>query len=443
MIKPSSIQTVKDRLDIVSIVGHFIKLDRNNKACCPFHTEKTPNFSVDAKKEIFKCFGCGEGGDAIAFVMKHEKLSFIEAIKKIADIIGVQVEYEEIRDAKKCEGEKSLRERMDSLLDFAIETYSKQLWNLDQEHPARKYLHQRKLTQNDIVEWQLGWAGTDWRLITPIIINKNLYTPAEKLGIVKRSKNDHSNYDAYRSRLIIPIQDHHGKYIGLGGRYIKIDAVADEGKDYPKYINPLESELYNKSRVLYGLSRAIKAINELKFAYLVEGYPDVIMMHKGGHQNTVATCGTSLTDAQCKLLSHFTNHVCILRDSDTAGINAAKKDLFILLRNCFKVSIITLPNGADPDSYVAEQMSDEIQEDFIATLPACEDAVFWHVQELVEESKEDTYKTGIVKQETIHLLSQIGNSIIRTNYLHDICKKYKWKATELQKELNTKAEGKK
>jgi len=440
MIKPSSIQAVKERLNIVSTLGHFVKLDSHNKACCPFHDEKTPSFSVDAKKEIFKCFGCGEGGDAIAFVMKHEKVSFIEAIEKIADIIGVTLEHEEIADPKKYEAGKRLREQMDTALLFTIETYRKQLWRLEHDHPIRKYIRERKLTQNEVAEWQLGWSTTDWRFITPSIINENLYSPAEKLGIVKRSKNDESNYDGYRSRIIIPIQDHHGKPVGLAGRYIKIDS-ADEGKNFPKYVNSNENELYSKSRVLFGLSRAVKAIKELKFVYLVEGYLDVITMHKGGHQNTIASCGTALTDSQCQLLSHYTKHVCILRDGDDSGIAAAKKDIFILLRNRFKVSIITLPKGEDPDSYVSAQMNDEtVTENFIATLPAYEDAVFWYVRVLVEDAQGDTFNTGHIKWDVIHLLSNIVDGFIRGNYLEAICKKYKWKAPDLQKELDSKTE---
>src|SRR5215471_867026 len=165
MVKPSSIQAVKDRLDIISVISHFIKLDRNYKACCPFHGEKTPSFSVDAKKQIFKCFGCGEGGDSIAFVIKHEKCSFIEAIAKIANIIGVQLEHEQIKDPKKYEEEKTLREQMESVLQFTVETYRDQLWGLDDDHVIRKYLRKRKFTRNEVAEWQLGWSMTDWRFI--------------------------------------------------------------------------------------------------------------------------------------------------------------------------------------------------------------------------------------------------------------------------------------
>jgi DNA primase len=437
MIKPSSIQAVKDKLDIVTVVSHYAKLDRHNKACCPFHGEKTPSFSVDAKKDIFKCFGCGAGGDAIKFVMDHEKQNFIEAIETIAKIIGVELEREEIKDPKKYEAEKSLQDQMHQVLHFTVDQYRNNLWNLDDDHPVKKYVRERKLTRNEVAEWQLGWSTTDWRFLTPQIINQNLYTAAEKLGIVKRSKNDESNFDGYRSRVIIPINDHHGKCIGIAGRYIQLDAT-DDGKNFPKYINPCENELYNKSRVLFGMSKATKAIRDLQFAFLVEGYFDVISMHKGGHANTVASCGTALTDHQCKLLARHTNHVCILRDGDDAGINASKKDLMILLRNGFKVSIITLPKNEDPDSYVCNQMADAADENFIALLPKMEDAVNWYVRNLVEDAKDDTYKTALVKQEVVHLLSHISNGIIRNNFFDAICKKYKWKANELQKELNAK-----
>src|SRR5215471_14543828 len=199
MIKPFSIQSVKDKLDIVAVVSDFIKLDRNNKACCPFHGEKTPSFSVDPKREIFKCFGCGAGGDAIEFVMKHETIGFIEAIEKIAGIIGVELEREEIRDPKKYEAEKTLHDQMQQVLQFTVDTYKNQLWNLQDDHPVKDYIRQRGLTRGDVAAWQLGFSGTDWHNITPRIINQNLYTAAEKLGIVKRSRNNDSNFDGYRS----------------------------------------------------------------------------------------------------------------------------------------------------------------------------------------------------------------------------------------------------
>jgi DNA primase len=438
ILSERTIQQVREA-SIVSVVGHYLKLNRQGMGCCPFHNEKTPSFKVSDKKGIYKCFGCGVAGDAIAFIMAHDKLEFIEAVETIANLEGIPIEYEEIKDAVKWEQQKTMQQQLHQALQFSIEFYRKNLWHQLPEHPAVQYIRERHLTKKEVIEWQLGWAGHDWRLITPELIQQNLFTPAEKLGLVKQGKADAVNYDGYRSRITIPIYNHQGRQVGLAGRYLKVDE-SDAGKNFPKYINPPESEIYSKSKVLFGLDKAIKSIQQHGFAFLVEGYFDVISMHKIGDSNTVGTCGTALTIEQARLLKRFTSKVIILRDGDDAGMAAAKKDLKILVKEGFKTEIAILPKNEDPDSYVAQLDS------YNHPRPALNgvhfyDAIHWHVDELYKGAA-DEYQTGLIKQDALELLASIPNQLIRNNYFNGITKKYKWKASEMMKQLNQLAEDK-
>lgn len=427
MLSEKSIQQVRD-LSITQVISHYLKLDRNGKACCPFHNENTPSFKVTEAKGIFKCFGCGEAGDHIAFVMKHDKLGFIEAITRIAEACGIPLEYEEVPDKEQYEKKKALRDLMQDVLQFVVADYRKNLWELPEDHPIPITLAKRGITKEIVAEWQLGWSTTEWQHLSSTIVNKGWYDPAHQLGIIKRSTDDR-NYDGYRSRITIPITNRNGQYIGLAGRFQEIDPV-DTGKNYPKYINPPQNELYDKSAVLYGLNRAGKAIEHSSFAYLVEGYFDVISMHAHEHENTVGTCGTALTSQQAKLLKKYTSHVVIMRDGDPAGQKASIKDLQILLKAGFKCEIIQLPADQDPDSYVqVDPKLNELKK---------EDAIVWFITNHVmcEGINDDQFKLGKAKESVLQLLLLIPNDIIRGNYFDAIIKKYKWPKGEMQKRLN-------
>lgn len=438
ILSERTIQQVREA-SILSVVSHHLKLNRQGMGCCPFHSEKTPSFKVSEKKGIYKCFGCGVAGDAIAFIMQLEKLDFIEAVEAIAKLENIHIEYEEIQDQQKWEQQKTMLQQMHQALQFSIEHYRKNLWHQLPDHPAVKYIRERHLTKKEVIEWQLGWAGHDWRFLTPELIKQGLYQPAEKLGLIKQYKADAGNYDGLRSRITIPIYNHQGRQVGMAGRYLKVDE-SDGGKEYPKYINPPENEIYQKSRILFGLDKAIKSMQSLGFAFLVEGYFDVISMHKVGDSNTVGTCGTALTVDQAKLLKRFTSRVIILRDGDAAGMAAAKKDLKILLKEGFKVEIAILPKNEDPDSYVSKLDSYNVVNPPLNGVHF-HDAIYWHVGEMVGGAS-DEFNAGLVKQETIELLAGIPNAIIRNNYFDGITKKYKWKGSDLQKQLNLLAEEK-
>ena len=279
MISERSIELIKGA-SITQIISHYLKLDRNGKACCPFHNEKTPSFKVTENKGIFKCFGCGESGDHISFVMKQERLGFLEAITRIAELTGMELEYEEVPDKEKFEARKAKKDTAQEILQYTVSQYRKNLWDLPDDHPVKKYLADRGFTKEDMATWHLGWGTTDWQHICSSLINKGWYQPAADMGLIKRGKDDR-NYDGYRSRIIIPISNRNGQFMGLGGRFFLLDE-SDVQKNYPKYINPPQSDYYDKSHVLYGLHLAAKAIHDTGCAYLVEGYFDVISMHKAG-----------------------------------------------------------------------------------------------------------------------------------------------------------------
>ena len=428
LLSEKTIRAVRD-VSITEVVGHFVNINNKGFACCPFHKEKSPSMKVSDKKNIYKCFGCGAGGDAISFVQKHERLNFIEACEKIASIAGIPVEFEKIVDAESWEAAKKQRLSLMDLIVKVSDIYRNNLWSLPEDHPVKQYLAERKLTSEEIAEWQLGWSPEEWKYLTSRLINDGQFEPAEKLGIVKRSKDGESLFDGYRSRITIPITNHLGQYIGFGGRLFLIDP-SDKDKNLPKYINPSENELYSKSNVLYGLSQAIHAIEVKKSAILVEGYFDVISLHKNGDDNTVGTCGTALTSDQAKLLKRYTSNVLIIRDGDKAGMAAAVKDLPILLKQGFKVEIGVLPDGEDPDSFVQKfKEPTEIRSNLDV-----QDAVMWRVVKIMTDAMGDIHLEAEAKQLILRLLADIPNELVRTNYMEVISKKYKWKK-DLQKQL--------
>ena len=289
MLTSSSIERIKE-IPISSVIGKFIDLKKkgvNFSACCPFHGEKTPSFSVNDVKEIYKCFGCGVSGDSIQFVMSHQNLPFIDACKLIARNEGIDVEFEERELTEKEQLTKAAAELQEEVMLFTIGEYQKAFKKLKPSHPAKQWLYERGITDAEIEKWQIGWASQEWHSLTPKLINMQWYEPGFKLGLIKKAQADDRHYDGYRSRITFPIKDRNGRFIGMGGRYIKINPNDPSG--IPKYINPPECELYNKSTALYGLDKAMKGIRESGFACLVEGYMDVISPHRIGIDNVVAT----------------------------------------------------------------------------------------------------------------------------------------------------------
>lgn len=346
-ITEESINRVKDA-DILQLIGSFVKLKRagvNHTGCCPFHNEKSPSFVVSEAKGMFKCFGCGENGDAIGFVEKHEKMEFIEAVEKIADICGIRLDYEE-------ESEKQVKERVDreqlrAALKLGHGKYHEQLFK---HADAHRYLNEQRGYSDDIIrEWGLGWAPNEWRWLAAKLDEENMTAAGITTSILKQKDASREAYDFYKGRIIFPVYDANGNVVTLGGR-IMPGVNYGEGQHPPKYLNGADSPLYNKSRVLYGLNKAVRSIRQMGFGILTEGYTDVISQHKAGNTNTVATCGTSLTPEHIALMKRYSENWWIMRDSDAAGIKALLRDVPMLIGAQVNVRVVMLPKGEDPDS---------------------------------------------------------------------------------------------
>jgi len=355
MITQQSIQQVRD-LSIIEVVSHYIKVKRQGSratACCPFHQEKTGSFSLSDTKNIFKCFGCGKSGDGIGFVMDHERLDFIEAVTQIAAKCGIALEMSEPADPVKYKEQQTRQHQQAQCVQYAIEQYHQQLLALPADHPVITHLFNRGWNLHTIIKWKLGWCNPEWRQVTERLVNDNLYEAAKAIGIIRTGK-DNSHYDAYRSRIIFPIENTQGRYIGLGGRWLPIQDKDLGNINAPKYLNSTSDDntIYQKSNVLYGLHQAASAIKKRAFVWLVEGYADTISMHAWGDANTIGTCGTALTVQQADTIKRYAKQVVLLRDGDNAGQKAAMRDIPILLQQGINVKIAQLPDNKDPDDYI-------------------------------------------------------------------------------------------
>lgn len=353
MIAPSTIERVKE-LSVVQVIGHYVDLKPNGpnfRGLSPFTNEKTPSFYVVPRKNIFKDFSSGKGGDAIRFVMEFEKCDFVEAIKSICQKTGEKLEWE---ISEKANEDQSQREELFRINRAAAKRYAETLLEIGGTHWAFKELiNKRVFSPDTILQWQIGYAPSlpgktgyeAWQFLTSILREKALIQPAVDLGLVK--EKDGRNYDAFRERIMFPVHDHLGRIVGFGGRAEK------EDKYNAKYINSSESKIFDKKSVLFGLHFAGGAIRQSKFANLMEGYSDVISFHQAGYTNTVGTCGTSLTSEQCRLLKKYCNKVVQFPDPDNAGENAAIRNIDLLMAEGFEVAVVPMPKvegkKIDPD----------------------------------------------------------------------------------------------
>lgn len=359
-ITEDSIRRIIDAAEIVDVVGKFVEL-KKNKACCPFHNESSPSFTVTPAKGIYKCYGCGVGGDSVSFIMKHEKLEFIEAIEWLAGHYHIKPDYE-TKEVNEVEVQES--KQMQMVLDTAAKKYQEQLLKMKVTDVVPvEILQNRQLSLDTILEFKIGYAPDEWKFLTTPVINSNMFAAATALGIVVSKSGN--NYDQFRNRIMFPIHDHKGHIVAFGGRKLK-PVTADEierDKDNPKYINSTDSKFYKKDGILYGLYQASKSIRSMGYAILTEGYYDVISMHDKGATNTVATCGTAFTSAHARLLKKYTNHVIIFYDMDAAGAKATLKAIDELVKQGMKVQVFASDMeefvGMDPDNF-ARMFSGEI-----------------------------------------------------------------------------------
>lgn len=342
--KEEDIEKLKDSLDIVDIVGEKVELKRagaNYKGLCPFHDEKTPSFSVSPVKNIYKCFGCGESGDALNFYMKTKNLDFITAIEELAKREKFALEAQDI-SYKRDSGKK---DKLHLVMEEVVEFFSRNLL-LEEGKEAKNYLLNRGLTEEFCKEHKLGYSLNSWHGLLEYMKEKG-YSEEELLDLGLIKNGEKSQYDTFRDRVMFPIYSYQGKIIGFGGRLISTDR-----KDNAKYLNSPETILFDKGRNLYGLINRGERIRKKGYALLMEGYMDVLAAHSYGFDNSVATLGTACTIEQAKLLKRYTNNVVIAYDMDSAGRKAVKRAAYILKKQGFNIKVLSLKGAKDPDEYL-------------------------------------------------------------------------------------------
>ena len=347
MISQNTIQQILGRIDIIDVVGGFVKLKKrgtNYLGLCPFHNEKTPSFTVSPAKEIYKCFGCGRSGNTISFIMEHEKSSYVDALKWLANRYNIEIEETFATDEQRQQQQSA-----DSLYiinNFAQEFFSKTLFETEEgQDIGLSYLKERGFREDVIIKFKLGYSPEQRDAFTKEAIAKQYSQELLlKTGLVV-NRNDQL-MDNYRGRIIFPIHNTSGKVLGFGARILKTTDKA------PKYINTPENEIYVKSKILYGSYFARQAIDKADECLLVEGYTDVVSLHQAGIENVVASGGTSLTQDQLRLVRKYSNNLTIIYDGDAAGIKAALRGLDLALEEGLNVKLVLIPDKEDPDSYV-------------------------------------------------------------------------------------------
>ncbi|MCR6720658.1 MAG: DNA primase [Chitinophagaceae bacterium] len=347
MIPQETIQQILSRIDIVEVIGGFVKLKKrgaNYIGLCPFHNEKSPSFSVSASKEIYKCFGCGKSGNTISFLMEHEKHSYVDALKWLANKYGVEIQETFLNDEQRQQYQTA--DSLYILNQFAQSFFAEQLFHTEEgQNIGLSYFEERGFSEEIIKRFQLGYSPERRDAFTSAAIAKQ-YNPEllQKSGL-SVLRNDQL-YDNYRGRVIFPIHNNSGKILGFGARILKPSDRA------PKYINTPENEIYVKSKILYGSYFARTAIDKADECLLVEGYTDVISLAQAGIENVVASGGTSLTADQLRLVKKYTNNLTIIYDGDAAGVKAALRGLDMALEEGLNVKLVLIPDKEDPDSYV-------------------------------------------------------------------------------------------
>jgi len=411
MIDPLTIQKIFDSAEIVDVVSDFVHLKRrgaNFLGLCPFHNEKTPSFTVSPAKGIFKCFGCGKGGNAVNFIMEHEHLTYPDALRYLAKKYAIEIEERELSDEEKKLG--SERESLHIVSNYASDFFADNLFKTDEGvEIGLSYFRERGFTEQIIREFKLGYSPEKRDAFTQEA-QKNGYKIEfmQKTGLTISKENYH--FDRFAGRVMFPIFGLSGQIIGFGGRTLKTD------KKIAKYLNSPESPIYNKSRVLYGLYQAKQEIIKKDKCYLVEGYTDVLSLFMSDIRNVVASSGTSLTEDQIRLIHRFTSDVTILYDGDPAGIKASLRGIDMLLEQGLNVRVLLFPEGEDPDSFSRKHSSSETIE-YIENNE--QDFISFKAHLLNEEAKNDPIKRSGLITDIVRSISVIDDNIKQSVYIQE------------------------
>ena len=412
MIDQLTVDRIIAAADVVEVIKDYVSLKKrgvNYIGLCPFHNEKTPSFSVSPAKGIYKCFGCGKGGNAVNFIMEHEQMSYVEALKYLANKYNIEFEERELTPE-----ELKQRTERDSLMVVTAWAQRHFSDNLHKHSEGKSvglsYFRERGFRDDIIEKFQLGYSLEQRDALTQAAQRQGYkmeYLVKTGLSI---ERNDGSAFDRFFGRVIFPIHSMSGRVIAFGGRIMKSDAKA------AKYLNSPESEVYHKSHVLYGIYFAKKAITQADKCYLVEGYTDVISMHQAGIENVVASSGTALTPDQIRLIKRFTPNITVLYDGDPAGIKASIRGIDLILEEGLNVKVLLLPEGEDPDSYAKSHSASQVL-DFIAENEV--DFINFKANLLLKEAKNDPIQKANLIRDIVRSIAVIPESITRSVYIKE------------------------
>ena len=419
MIPQDTVDKILDSAQIVDVISDFVSLKRrgaNYIACCPFHNEKTPSFYVSPAKGIYKCFGCGKSGTAVGFVMEHESMTYVEALKYLARKYGI-----EVKEKEDSPEEIAARQRNESLLlvmDYTEQFFKDSLKTQEGRSIGYAYFRSRGLEDATIEKYGLGWSPKSGHALAEAALAKGYKEEFLTATGVCIKRNDGSLIDKFYDRAMFPIHSVSGRVIAFGGRTLRSDyKTANIGK----YVNSPETEIYDKSRSLYGIYFAKSEISKLDKCYLVEGYLDVLSMHQLGITNVVASSGTSLTVPQIRLIKKFTDNVTIMYDGDAAGIHAALRGIGLILKEGLNVRVVLLPDGDDPDSYSQKHNLEEVQ----AFLRANEqDFIEYKTDLLLGQSGNDPLKKAELINDIADTIALIPDQIKRAVYVQSAAVKF-------------------
>lgn len=428
MIDHNTVQKILDAAHIEEVVGDFVSLRRrgvNLIGLCPFHNEKTPSFTVSPAKNICHCFGCGKGGGPVNFIMEHESLSYVDALRYLAKKYGIEiVEKEETAEEI---ARRSSRENMFALNAFALKYFSDTLHNTEEGRSIGiGYFRERGFRDDTIKKFQLGYCPDRFEAVSvealkegfsrQTLIDTGLCTENQRGGLT----------DRFRGRVIFPVHTVSGQVVAFGGRVLK------KTDNTAKYVNSPESEIYHKSSELYGLYFAKNAIQRADVCYLVEGYTDVISMHQAGVENVVASSGTSLTTGQIRLIHRFTSNIVVLYDGDAAGIKASIRGIDMLLEEGMNVEVVLLPDGEDPDSFSRSQDSSQFI-DYINRHKT--NFILFKTQLLLGEAGNDPIKKAALIGDIVESISKIQDTIKQAIYIKDCARQFDIREEVLIKEV--------
>ncbi len=414
MIDRATIDRIYAAANIVDIVGDYVTLKKkgvNYQACCPFHNEKTPSFVVSPSKGVFKCFGCGKGGNAVTFIMEHESVSYPEALRMVAKRYGIEVEERAMTEEDVRRNND--RESMFALNGWAAEYFAKYLTgNPEGKSVGMSYFAQKRgFSEATIRKFGLGFCSARGDALTQAALAAGYKEEfLVSTGLAIKRESDGRLYDRFRDRVMFPVHNISGRVVAFGGRTLRTD------KSVAKYQNSPESEIYSKKRELYGLYFAKKAIQQQDFAIMVEGYTDVISMHQSGVENVVASSGTSLTTEQIQLLHRFTRNITVIYDGDSAGIHASLRGIDMILKEGMNVRVVLLPPEHDPDSFARAHTADEVhayirehEEDFLT----------FKAKLMLREAGTDPIKRSEVIGDMVRSIVQIPDSIQRAVFIKE------------------------